>query len=227
LKNMSSYETEEERIRRHIRTELSRKDRFKNWWYYHRHIVLICAAVLLLAGYLCSEYAVAEEEDYSVAWVGRQYLSEEAAAFLENALAAYGTDLNGDGETIVRIRQFALDIQSILSSGAAAGQQEYGDLLALNSDLSCGQSILFLLEDPEAFQDFCGALLYLDGSEPEQGASDWENMVMKWSDILPVSSLMPETEIYLACRGCWMDEQQETWNHSRALWDNLFSEVSK
>ena len=216
------YETETDRIRRRIRTELSIGQRLRNWWHYHWHLVAIGAAALAVIVYMGSGFAVAEQEDYSVAWVGRDYLSDETAAALEIALAAFGEDLNGDGKVLVRLHQTALDLREIARRGSTSGQQEYADMMALNSDLNCGQSVLFLLEDPQAFQAFCGALLYLDGSEPLPEADDWENMVLEWTQIFGFLPEGMEGPVYLGCRGCWKEEQQEDWNASRQLWEKLF-----
>lgn len=103
------------------------------------------------------------------------------------------------------------------SSFIASDQQEYADRMALNADLNCGQSVLFLLEDPQAFQNFCGALLYLDGSEPSADAANWENMVLEWSQVFGTMPEGMEKPLYLGCRGCWKEEQREAWRTSREL----------
>ena len=51
----------------------------------------------------------------------------------------------------------------------------------LNSDFYTRQSGIFLLDDPENFQANHGALTYLDGSLPPEGAMDWENMTIPWA----------------------------------------------
>ena len=38
------------------------------------------------------------------------------------------------------------------------------------------------LDDPEGFQNQTGALQYLDGTLPSDGAGDWQNMVYRWAD---------------------------------------------
>lgn len=215
------YETEKDRIKRRLHQELTPRQKLENWWRYHWRLVLMGAAAVGLAIYFGSAWAAARPEDYSVIWVGGQYLPDETKKALAGALAAYGEDVNGDGQVVVRIRQIALDLRAVAGRGFTSGQQEYADLLALDADLNCGQSTIFIMEDPEAFQAYSGALLYLDGTEPQAGAMDWENMAVSWEDT--VGSLPEGTHapIWLGCRGCWKKEQREGWESARQLWTRI------
>lgn len=220
------YETEEDRIRAHVRRDLTPRQRLEHWWHYHWYFVLLVLAAAGLGIYFASAWGSAVPEDYSVAWVGPCYLDEEVQTALTAALAAYGEDVNGDGQVVVRIRQLALDLRSIAQRGTN-GQQEYADLLALDADLNCGQSTLFLLADPEAFQAYSGALLYLDGTEPRAGAADWENMAASWEDAVGPLPEGIRGPVWLGCRGCWKDEQREGWENSRRLWERITAEEVK
>ncbi len=212
------YETENDRIRRHLRRDLTARQRLENWWHYHwRHVLAVIAAIGL-AAYFGSSWGSAPAEDYSVAWVGKYYLPDETEDALTAALATYGKDVNGDGQVVVRMRQIALDLRAIGERDSTGGQQEYAGLLALDADLNCGQSTIFLLEDPEAFQAYSGALLYLSGMEPAEGAADWENMAMPWQDVLGAVPEGVDGPLWLGCRGCWKEEQRESWESSRRLW---------
>lgn len=214
------YKTEEDRIREHVRRDLTPRQRLAHWWHYHWYFVLIALAVVGLGAYFASSWGSAVRSDYSVAWVGPYYLDEGTETAFSAALAAYGEDVNGDGQVVVRIRQLALDLRSIARRGTS-GQQEYADLLALDADLNCGQSTLFLLADPEAFQIYSGALLYLDGTEPPAGRSDWENMVVSWQDTVGPIPDGAQAPLWLGCRGCWKDEQRPGWEESRRLWETI------
>ena len=214
------YKTEEDRIREHVRRDLTPRQRLAHWWQYHWYFVLLAAAVIGLGAYFASSWGSAVPSDYSVAWVGPRYLDEETEAALCAALAEHGEDLNGDGQVVVRLRQTALDLRAIAQRGTD-GQQEYADLLALDADLNCGQSTLFLLTDPEAFQAYAGALLYLDGTEPAQDAADWQNMAVPWEDVLGPRPEGVRDPVWLACRGCWKEEQRESWEASRRLWEKI------
>lgn len=220
------YETENDRIKEHLRHDLSRRQRLENWWSYHWHHVLIALAILGVSAYFASSWGSAVPEDYSVIWVGGQYLPDETEKALSAALAAYGEDVNGDGQVVVRIRQVGLDMRSVLDRGTS-GQQEYADLMALNADLNCGQSTIFLLEDPEAFQAYCGALLYVDGTQPEEGALDWENMTVPWQGTMGPLREGTQAPIWLGCRGCWKADQRESWESARQLWNRIVAPQNK
>ncbi len=150
-------------------------------------------------------------------------MPDETEAALATALAAYGEDVNGDGQVVVSIRQVGLDMRAVAERGTS-GQQEYADLMALNADLNCGQSTVFILEDPEAFQTYSGALLYLDGAEPAEGAMDWENMTVSWQDVFGQLPEGIDSPVWLACRGCWKEEQRESWESSWQLWDRVVAD---
>ncbi len=217
------YETEGDRIKRYLRQNLTTRQRLENWWHYHWHYVLIVLAAVLVIAYFASSWGSALPEDYSVVWVGGHYLPDETEAALATALAAYGEDVNGDGQVVVSIRQVGLDMRAVAERGTS-GQQEYADLMALNADLNCGQSTVFILEDPEAFQTYSGALLYLDGAEPAEGAMDWENMTVSWQDVFGQLPEGIDSPVWLACRGCWKEEQRESWESSWQLWDRVVAD---
>ena len=122
------YETEADRIRQHIRTELTMGQRLRNWWNYHWHLLAIGAAVLAVVVYMGLDLAIGSWEDYSVAWVGREYLPDEAAEAFETALAAFGEDRNGDDKVVVRLHQIPLDLGEIARRGSTSGQQEHAKI---------------------------------------------------------------------------------------------------
>lgn len=214
------YETEKDRIKQRLRRELTPRQKVRNWWRYHWYAVLIAVIAVGLVVYFGSSWATAQPEDYSVIWVGGQYLPDETEKALSAALARYGEDVNGDGDVVVRIRQIALDLRAVGERGTS-GQQEYADLMALDADLNCGQSTIFIMEDPEAFQAYSGALLYLDGSEPQAGASDWKNMTVSWQDTVGPIPDGAQAPLWLGCRGCWKEEQREGWESARRLWERI------
>lgn len=219
--NGRPYETERDRIKRRLREDLTPRQKLENWWRYHWYVVLIAVIAVGLAVYFSSSWAVAQPADYSVIWVGGQYLPDETEKALANALASYGEDVDGDGQVVVRIRQIALDLRAIAERGSTSGQQEYADLMALDADLNCGQSTIFIMEDPEAFQAYSGALLYLDGAEPRAGAVDWENMTVSWQDTVGPIPDGTQAPLWLGCRGCWKEEQREGWESARQLWSRI------
>lgn len=212
---MGCYETETQRVRKRLRETLTPRQKLANWWDYHKHLVITGAVLLVLALYLLLQDCPGPPADYTVGWVSSQGLEQKTAEAICEKLVQCGQDLNGDGYVQVDIHQMKLDLSSVLVNGTQ-GQQEYGELLALDADLEVGQSGIFLTDDPAALQAYTGALLYLDGTIPKAGAADWENMVISWD---------PEGagRIYAGCRGCWKEEWKETWERYWQMWQGVQS----
>ena len=90
----------------------------------------------------------------------------------------------------------------------------------MNADLEAGQSGIFLTDDPASLQAYTGALLYRDGTQPENGSLDWENMVVSWEQ-------EGAGTVSAGLRGCWKTDWRETWNRYWALWEALTADICK
>lgn len=179
------YETEQDRIRARLR-QLPWQERLKNWWYYNKVYVLLAVLLAAVALYLYVDSADNVEADYQVGLVTSVQREEEELTRLEQRLAPYGKDRNGDGQVVISITPYYAEL------GAEDGGANYMVIAALDADLVGCESGLFLLEDPEAFQKATGALLYLDGTLPEEGAEDYDNMAHHWEEKI--------TPLSIACR---------------------------
>ena len=208
------YVSEAERMRQHLRDTLTRRELLVNWWRYHWHyFAVLLAALAVVFGFAQLDKGIAEP-DYTVGWVSAQELDEAAAQQISERFAQFGEDLNGDGTVTVNIHQIPLDIAAMLARGGTEGQKEYGALMALEADLSSGESGIFLTDDAASFQRYTGALLYRDGTVPERSAEDWENMTVSFE----LTGIGP---VYAGLRGCWNERQQAHWEESRALWSQF------
>ena len=77
----------------------TRKERWANWWDYNLKWVLCIGLVVAFVAYtFIGQYFFTTHADYNVAVVSPDYLPESTTAALENTLASYGEDLNGDGK---------------------------------------------------------------------------------------------------------------------------------
>ena len=90
----------------------SGRDAVKNWWHYHKLAVVLVVLCLIVAAVLLRGLFAREKPDLSVGYVAAEALPPEAVAALEEALADFCEDVNGDGRTLVRLEQFALDFQA-------------------------------------------------------------------------------------------------------------------
>lgn len=221
---MQGYVTETERVRKRLKETLTPREKMSNWWHYHKHHVLIAAALILIICYFVTEKLRTIPADYTVGYVSSVEIDGTTADAIAQTLAQYGEDLNGDGVVHVELHCITIDLGLVLERGGHTdGEKELGNLMALEADLNMCQSGVFLTDDPAALQIYTGALLYRDGSQPEEGAQDWENMALAWSDCPWLGNSPTEGEIYLAGRGCWKEEQREQWSQTWDFWQSIQS----
>lgn len=210
----NGYETEAQRVRKRLKETLTLREKLSNWWEYHKVHVAAAAVLLLFLLYFAVQDRSIPDTDYTVAWVSGQALGDEAEKELSQMLSQYGQDLNHDGTVQVGIHQIQLNLRQVIARGGTEGQQEYGELLALNADLEVGQSGIFLTDDPASLQAYTGALLYRDGTRPDKTEEDWKNMVVSWEQ-------EGVGAVYAGLRGCWKDSWTETWEQYRIFWNAL------
>ena len=75
------------------------KERWANWWDYNLKWVLIIGAAVAFFGYnFIGQYFFTVKPDYRVAVVAPHYLPGATQTALQDALAAYREDRNGDGK---------------------------------------------------------------------------------------------------------------------------------
>lgn len=101
--------------------------------------------------------------DYGVALVTSAGVSEETVAELEEALSAFGEDLNGDGAVTVKVTQFrtgAGDAETSLYLG-------YAGTITVQADIERKDSHVFLMQEPEKFQIAYQILADAEGQLPE------------------------------------------------------------
>ena len=138
---------------------LTAKERRENWWHYHKWHVII-GTLLLLALCDIGLHVLGfgrETPDYQFAYVGSRMLPDDAVSAFEEAVAALGTDCNGDGRVLVRLNQYPVVVISdntdmASSADADAAMYAYAASVRLMADLQSGESAFFLLKDPERFQ---------------------------------------------------------------------------
>ena len=220
------------------KVELTQAQKRKNWWHYHKWHVAAGAALLLVAGnILFHALGIGEiRPDYRIAYVGSAYLPDETAAALEAALSELGEDANGDGKTVVELRQY-------VSGSDGSSDAAYYNMAAstkLMADIAGHESYFFLLEDPEGFQQGYHALRRLDGTLPTDVDRDWERCCVRWADCPALAGLelgsYEETlltqrnagenqalleNLYFARRGFWTEKTSENAEACDALWDAL------
>ena len=237
---MASYlyerDIKEEDLRPVREKHYTRKERWNNWWDYNLKWVLIAAVVIGFVGYsFIGQYLFTVHPDYNVAVVSPYYLPDDTLEALQTQLAAYGEDLNGDGETVVTVNVYTVDY-----SGGGDAYLAMAGTTKLFADVQGALSSIYILADPAGFEENTGALRYLDGSLPVGGADeDWWNMVYRWTDCpvltgLDLGSYGPDatqagtgdsqeymSDFYIGFRGAWNEGSAKSIAPGEPLWEKL------
>lgn len=191
---------------------------FSHWFSYHWRAV-VCVVLLVLVGVYFRFLPQEQDPDYVICWVGQQLLSEQQEQSLTQQVQAAGTDVNGDGEIIVRIDQYAITFgDDNMEDDALADSYTY--LTKLLNSIQTTSYRLYLMDDPEGFQRVTGILQYLDGTIPSENdnyeCANWEEMC------LPFESDALEEPVYLG-RCCLFsgEDPEELFPGADALFEAL------
>ena len=132
-------------------------------------MLFVIAAVVILVVWIIHDVVAQVEPDLQVAYVGSTELPSDTVDALENALLPYCTDRNGDGEVIVQLNQFTVTFGE--ESQDADPYSQMAGITKLSAELAAdSDTYLFLLADPEGFQEQTQALQYTDGTLPPEEA---------------------------------------------------------
>ena len=167
--------------------QYTKKEKFLNWLHYHKIQLAAGALVLGVAGsMLWNVLGIGQiKPDYRFSYIGSRELAAETVSTLENALASFGDDLNGDGRVAVSITQH------ITADPTNTDNMMYGyaaDMTVL-ADITEGVSTFFLLEDPVSFQLSFQILSHPDGSIPAEDDFTALDKVFLWKDCPALASL--------------------------------------
>ena len=217
--------------------QYSRRERWANWWDYNLKWVIILGIAAAFVGYcFIGQYFLTTHADYNVAVVAPHYLPEATQTALQDALAAYGEDRNGDGKVVVKLNVYTMNF----GSDDSDAYLDMAGTTKLSTDIQGALSSIFILYDPAGFQSTTGTLRYLDGSLPQSDAdNDWWNMVYHWDDC-PVlagldlgdytsdavqndsgSSQELLSHYYIGIRGAWTKDADDLLSDGEALWQAL------
>lgn len=148
---------EEEPIRKAVSElpPLTEKDKRKNFWHYHRFYFILGAILVVFFGAMIWDIASNKEPDYRVAIVGKYNLTEEAIGMLEDALEPYAKDINGDGEVMVEVANYAITYGDTGILDQTQNSFREGNKLRFEIDLQQGESVLLLMDD-ENYAHYAG-----------------------------------------------------------------------
>lgn len=133
--------------------QYTRKERWANWWDYNlKWVLLIGIAAAFVAYSFIGQYFFTTKPDYNVAVVAPYYLPDDTVTALQEQLARYGEDLNGDGKTVVTLNVYTLDYSAGDTQTESDAYLTMAGTTKLTTDVAGGLSSVFLLYDPESHQ---------------------------------------------------------------------------
>ena len=130
--------------------------KLENIWFYYKKHILIALAVILASGYLFLQKAVTPDADYHIGLLQPAPCTETEADALEERFASAGADLNGDGQVLVQIHTYFVDLKD---DSPYAGVDNAQTISSLDADLIGKLSGIFLVEDVETFQEITDNIL--------------------------------------------------------------------
>lgn len=186
------------------------KQKWQNFCYYHKWHVLIATIACALIVYFIYDIVTKVEPDYQIAMITQSNYPSSVVEALGKELEKYGKDLNGDGQVSVQVNSYVMtfsdseeELYASQDNTASSGSMTYEDpnvqiasVTRYTVDVQQGESMIFLT-DEESFLDQeeqSDLFAYLDGSVPESGATDYENMRIAWSDCKALANFEIEND---------------------------------
>lgn len=160
------------------------KDKRANWWYYHKfHVLGVIVAIALIATLVYS-FVSKVSPDYAIGLITQQDYSSDVVEKLEQELKAYADDRNGDGQVVVQVNSYSVNQADV--------QMQQANVVRLIGDATSFDTVLYLsdLDSFEWLQEQNDIFFaYTDGTTPEEGATDFENMRVNWADCKALSNM--------------------------------------
>lgn len=110
----------------------------ENFWYHHKVGILITVFSLVALAIVIGQMVTRERPDYKVVLVTENALLPDQVTYLEQFLAPYGVDVNGDGEVVVQI--------AALHLGGSVYTNQDANAQALQMHLISGDTLLYIYE---------------------------------------------------------------------------------
>ena len=179
-----------------------------NWWYYNWGIVAVAAMVIVGVAYVAHGLLTTVDPDYTVAVVTAEALPDEAVQRLQTVLADYAEDANGDGAVVVQVNNYTWSADAALTdmNGQMAGATQ------LNTDLANGESKIWILDDPEGFEQAYRAL-------SEKLGAEWQRKLIPWRSQPALSGLELGSYNTAADGSQTVDVQRRFAGYSVAVFD--------
>lgn len=132
------------------------RKKLQNFWFYYKIPLLVALAAVLVLGYLGIQKHRTVHPDYHIGLVREIPCTDAQLQSLKDTFTAAGADLNGDGQVLVQIHTYYVNLAD---TSEDAGVRNAEIVQALDADLIGNVSGIFLLEDVATFQQITNNLL--------------------------------------------------------------------
>ena len=167
--------------------EMTGKEKRENFWFYHKwHVIVGIVAALMVFSFVW-EIATQVHPDYTIGILTTTGVPMGTGEALAEQLKPYFDDRNGDGEVVVSVMEYTIgkDADSIADPNV-----QMANITKLSGDIDGGESMLFLVDDMEYFQEQYMLFAYNDGTSPAEGEKpDYARMGVRWGDCPALTSL--------------------------------------
>ena len=161
--------------------ELTPQEKRENFWFYHKWHVIGGAFAFALVFMLFWDIVTQVKPDYTIGLISSSTLPAGIGEALGEQLTPYFDDRNGDGKVVVTVAEYTVASAGALNS--IDPNVQMANTTKLMGDLDMGESILFLTDDLEYFEDQYLLFAYNDGTVPEEGVQpDYSRMGVRWGD---------------------------------------------
>lgn len=120
------------------------KSKLANFWYYYKNHTIVALMIIVCVSIILSSQLKTVKPDFTLALVGNKYMLDEDAERLQNELAKYIDDLNGDGQKVVFLSRLSVSADPS-DRIDMSGSQEMVTKIGL--EFTHGDTRLFLMDE--------------------------------------------------------------------------------
>ncbi len=159
------------------------KEKFQNFWYYYKWWVFAAIALLVIIFIGVYQMVTTVKPDYMLTLVTKASIESESIKGMEEELAKYGDDLNGDGKIVVDVENLPL-AQYVGGTKSPAAEMNSQKLMAY---MVSADSMFFAFDADcyseylEKLTDSSGTAVFFDELSVKGVGYDEENHYWNWS----------------------------------------------
>ncbi len=184
------------------------RGKWENFWYHYKWTFWGGAFLVVVLGVILCQSLFRDDPDYRFLLLTKDsYYISQQIDYLENMLAQYGEDLDGDGKVEVNIQNCQYDMDADLTHNSG--------LQLVNAHLAAGD-VLFFMCDKSTVKTFTGNVT----SASNDGADFLSDIAVDSEGVL-VDGDNPEDEEYPYGQDKLPDGKVYTWKNNPGLTEDV------